>query len=135
MALLTRQATQTTSARVKALLDPAAVRQRLTERVNTTPGRLTAYLLVLGLLGVLTGISAVVGVGGRSDLVDAVATRSGPLAVQAQLLYRSLSDADATAAAAFLSSGTEPPALRARYQSRHRRGERRPRRRQPGQHG
>lgn len=117
MALLTRQTTQATAARVKALLDPAAVRERLAERVNTTPGRLTAYLVVLGLLGVLTGISAVVGVGSRSDLVDAVGTRSGPLAVQAQLLYRSLSDADATAAAAFLSSGTEPPALRARYQS------------------
>jgi hypothetical protein len=117
MALLTRQTAQATAARVKTLLDPAAVRDRFAERVNATPGRLTAYLVVLGLLGVLTGISAVVGVGSRSDLVDAVATRSGPLAVQAQLLYRSLSDADATAAAAFLSSGSEPPALRARYQS------------------
>jgi hypothetical protein len=117
MALLTRQTAQTAAARVKELLDPAAVRDRFAERVNSTPGRLTAYLVVLGLLGVLTGLSAVIGVGNRSDLVDAVATRSGPMAVQAQLLYRSLSDADATAAAAFLSSGTEPPALRARYQA------------------
>ena len=119
MALLTRttmQTTRVTVARVRALLDPAAVRERLEERVRTTPGRLTAYLVVLGLLGVLTGLSAVVGVGSRSDLVDAVATRSGPLAVQAQLLYRSLSDADATAAAAFLSSGAEQPQLRERYQ-------------------
>jgi hypothetical protein len=46
-----------------------------------------------------------------------VAERSGPLAVQAQQLYRSLSDADATAAAAFLSSGTESPELRLRYQT------------------
>jgi len=103
-------------ARARALLDPAAVRERLEERVRTTPGRLMAYLVVLGLLGVLAGLSAVVGVGGRSDLVDAVSARSGPLAVQAQLLYRSLSDADATAAAAFLSSGAEPPQLRERYQ-------------------
>ena len=73
-------------ARARALLDPAAVRERLEERVRTTPGRLMAYLVVLGLLGVLAGLSAVVGVGGRSDLVDAVSARSGPQAVQAQLL-------------------------------------------------
>src|SRR5262249_1652028 len=53
----------------------------------------------------------------RSSLVNGVRTRSGPLAVQAQQLYRSLSDADASAASAFLSGGVEPAQLRARYQS------------------
>jgi hypothetical protein len=52
-----------------------------------------------------------------ASLVDSVRSRSGPLSVQAQQLYRSLSDADATAAAAFLSNGVEPPALRSRYET------------------
>jgi hypothetical protein len=117
MALLTRQTAQATAARFRAALDPEALRQRLAERLDTTPGRLGAYLAALGLVGLLAGVSAVLGVGARADRVDAIATRSGPQAVQAQLLYRSLSDADATAAAAFLSSGVEPPALRTRYQA------------------
>src|SRR6185436_4832887 len=39
-----------------------------------------------------------------------------PLAAAAQQVYRSLSDADATAASAFLAGGIEPDALRQRYQ-------------------
>jgi len=98
-------------------IDPARVRARLSARANSTPGRLTIIMAVLALAGVLTGLAAVVGSAQRSDLIDAVGNRSGPLAVQAQQLYRSLSDADATAAAAFLSSGAEPVALRERYQA------------------
>jgi len=112
MALLT-----TARLRSRLAVDAGAVRDKLAARANSTPGRLTVLVVVLGLLGVLAGISAVVGAAQRSHLVDSVATHSGPLAVQAQQLYRSLSDADATAAAAFLSSGAEPPELRQRYQS------------------
>jgi hypothetical protein len=96
---------------------PAAARARLAARTATTPGRLTLYLTVIGILAALAGLAAVVGTAQRSSLVDSVATGSGPLTVQAQQLYRSLSDADATAAAAFLSSGAEPAALRERYQT------------------
>jgi hypothetical protein len=73
-------------------------------------------MLLLALLGLLAGIAGVVGVMQRSALVDGVRNGSGPLTVQAQQLYRSLSDADATVAAAFLSNGIEPAALRQRYQ-------------------
>ena len=51
----------------------------------------------------------------RQSATTDVRTSSGPLAVQAEILYRSMSDADATAASAFLSTGAEPPALRTRY--------------------
>jgi len=92
-------------------------RARIADRANSAPGRLTIFMAALAALGCLTGLAGVVGSAQRSDLIDAVANRSGPLAVQAQQLYRSLSDADATAAAAFLSSGSEPVALRERYQA------------------
>ena len=98
-------------------VDPNAVRDRIRTRLETTPGRLNAYLVALTVLGLLAGLAAVVGAVQRSDRIDSVATRTGPLAVQAQQLYRSLSDADATAAAAFLSSAAEPPQLRQRYQA------------------
>src|SRR3954447_4190579 len=84
--------------------DVGAVRDRIRTAAGTTPGRLTAYLIALTLVVALTGLSAVLGAAQRSSLIDSVANRSGPLAVQAQQLYRSLSDADATAAAAFLTS-------------------------------
>lgn len=84
-------------------------------RLRGTPGRLRGLLVVLVLLGLGAGLAGVIGVEQRSGLVDEVSTSRGPLTVQAQSLYRSLSDADATAAAAFLSTGTEPPALRTRY--------------------
>src|SRR5439155_23381430 len=90
--------------------------RRLAARARSTPGRLTVTMLVLLALGLLTGVAGVVGAAQRSSLVDGVRTQSGPLAVRAQQLYRSLSDADATAASAFLSNGVEPPALRKRYQ-------------------
>jgi hypothetical protein len=110
---------QLTVAKVRSTLavDPTEVRDRLKARLATTPGRLNAYLVALTVLGVLVGLVAVVGAVQRADRIDGVANRTGPLAVQAQQLYRSLSDADATAAAAFLSSAAEPAFLRLRYQS------------------
>jgi hypothetical protein len=74
-------------------------------------------MVLLVVLGVAAGLAAVLDVAQRSSTVDAVTGRSGPLTVQAQQLYRALSDADATAAAAFLAGGQEPAALRQRYQN------------------
>ena len=101
---------------------PAEIRNgrrvgRLAARARSTPGRLTELMLGLALLGLLAGLAAVVGTVQRSSLVDGVGTRSGPLTVRAQELYRALSDADATAASAFLSNGVEPAALRDKYQT------------------
>jgi hypothetical protein len=52
----------------------------------------------------------------RDDTISGVIDHREPLAAAAQQVYRSLSDADATAASAFLSIGTEPPELRQRYE-------------------
>lgn len=95
---------------------PGLPRRGLGSRLNSSPGRLSVMMGVLIALGLLAGIVAVIGVSQRGNLVDSVRTNSGPQTVSAQQLYRSLSDADATAAAAFLSSGAEPADLRSRYQ-------------------
>ncbi|GFJ90183.1 hypothetical protein Prum_038250 [Phytohabitans rumicis] len=68
------------------------------------------------MLGLATGIAGALGVRQRADLVSGATARSGELTVAAQRLYRALSDADATAASAFLTGGVEPAALRDRYQ-------------------
>lgn len=85
------------------------------QRSRTTPGRLiaiTAGLTALVLLTVAIGLTAA---RQRADRVDDVRTVSGPLSAQALDIYRSLSDADASAATAFLANGAEDPTLRKRY--------------------
>src|SRR5262245_40632466 len=83
-----RELTQTTVASVRSSLsvDPNVVRDRIRSRLETTPGRLNGYLIVLTVLGLLAGLSAVVGAAQRNDSIDGVVNRSGPLAVQAQRL-------------------------------------------------
>jgi hypothetical protein len=84
---------------------------------SRTARRLALWMVVLVVLGLAAGITAVTSVQSRAGFVDEVTTRGGPLVVAAQDLYRSLSDADATAASAFLTDGPEPAELRARYQT------------------
>jgi len=69
-------------------------------------------LVVLALASGLVGWLAMVQ---RAALVHDMTVRSSRLGASALDIYRSLSDADATAASAFLTGGREPPALRARY--------------------
>ena len=108
MAVLTR------SAPVRLIARGAASRGG---RLGGTPARLFAMMTVLATLGLAAGLVGVLDVAGRSSTLDAVTGRDGSLTVQAQELYRALSDADASAAAAFLAGGQEPAALRQRYQS------------------
>ncbi|NBH01834.1 hypothetical protein [Amycolatopsis sp. SID8362] len=82
----------------------------------TTPGRLTVIAVGLVLLSLLAGLVATLSVQNRDDTITGVIDHREPLAAAAQQVYRSLSDADATAASAFLSIGTEPPELRQRYE-------------------
>jgi hypothetical protein len=96
---------------------PAGLRGRIAGGLRDTPRRLGAILAGVVALGLAVGIVGLTGVRQRVDLIDGVTYRSGPLAVASQNLYRSLSDADATAASAFLSGGVEPPAQRERYQN------------------
>ncbi|WP_433794899.1 hypothetical protein [Actinoplanes sp. CA-252034] len=78
------------------------------------------WLVAIGLvvLALITGTAAVSDVRQRSALLTDVSEVKAPISVDAQTLYRSLADADATAAAAFLSTGGESAALRTRYLDR-----------------
>lgn len=87
------------------------------QRLRRTPERLALATAVLIVLGLATGVAAAVGVRQRIDLINGATARNGDLAVASQRLYRALSDADATAANAFLTGGVEPAALRERYQA------------------
>jgi hypothetical protein len=81
----------------------------------TTPDLYRLVLAGLVLLGLASGVAGLVTERHRSLLAADIGSVRGPLSVGAQDLYRSLSDADATAATAFLTNGAEPAALRERY--------------------
>ncbi|WP_028661551.1 hypothetical protein [Saccharomonospora saliphila] len=99
------------------LLDlPAGAVRRLTSSAATTPGRLSLIGAGLVALSLLTGLVGTLAAQDRADTVDGLVEHREPLAAAAQELYRSLSDADATAASAFLWAGVESPELRRRYE-------------------
>jgi hypothetical protein len=78
---------------------------------------LVTFTAALVVASVLVGVLTAITVQGRAQALDDLTTRSGPLTVAAQDVYRSLSDADATANSAFLSGGLEPADVRARYEA------------------
>jgi hypothetical protein len=84
---------------------------------RTTPGVLGAFAVALVVVGLLAGLFTALSVQGRNNALDDLAIRSGPLSAAAQEIYRSLSDADATATGAFLAGGLEPAATRQRYEA------------------
>ena len=93
----------------------AALWQRLRQRAMTTPGKL-ALASMLVVAGVLCfGVVATLAVHSRSTAANAARTQTEPLLVQAVTLYDSLSDANATATATFLTGGLEPAQRRAHY--------------------
>jgi hypothetical protein len=81
----------------------------------TTPGRLSVITAGLVALTMAAGAASVLALQDKTATLDELSMRSAPLRIAAQQVYRSLSDADATAASAFLSGGTEPAPARARY--------------------
>ncbi|HWS34736.1 MAG TPA: hypothetical protein VN408_18590, partial [Actinoplanes sp.] len=89
--------------------------RRLAGLRHTSPGRLQLMLAVLlvlaGLAGLVTGLTAWSARTGTADLRD----RVQPLLAEAETIQSSLADADTTAALAFVTGGLEPPALTARY--------------------
>ncbi|MFI5952259.1 hypothetical protein [Cryptosporangium sp. NPDC051539] len=85
-------------------------------RARTTPGLLLILTVVLVVLGLLWAAVSLFATRDRAGQVEDIRTVSGPLSVDALDIYRSLSDADASAASAFLSNGAGTPALRTRYQ-------------------
>lgn len=92
----------------RVLASPAAAVRQVTRSAATTPGRLSVIAAGLVLLTVLTGIVGALALQEKQTTIDNLIEHREPLAAAAQQLYRSLSDADATAASAFLAGGVEP---------------------------
>ncbi|MEU5543603.1 hypothetical protein AB0G85_14585 [Streptomyces sioyaensis] len=82
---------------------------------TTEPGRLRVIGAVLALLVVVFGAVTAWQVSDRAAAADDVVTHSQPLTSDAASIYRSLADADTTAAAGFLADGEESRATRERY--------------------
>ncbi|WP_411076795.1 hypothetical protein [Streptomyces sp. cmx-10-25] len=93
----------------------AVGRERLRTAATTEPGRLQILGAVLALLVVAFGAVTALEVTGRASAADDVVGRSQPLSADAAALYRSLADADTTAAGGFLAGTLEPAASRERY--------------------
>lgn len=81
----------------------------------TTPGKLIIICVILFLGCVTTGLYASTVLEDRTQTLQRLIDRTEPLAEAAQVLYSSLSIADASANAAFISGGLETPELRERY--------------------
>lgn len=98
------------------LLDlPVTAWRALTRSVRRSPGRLTVLGVGLVLLALVFGVVGTIAVQGKTDTINELIDHREPLTAASQEVYRSLSDADATSANAFLVIGAEPPELRARY--------------------
>ena len=80
-----------------------------------TPLMLRWTLIGLVSVSLLWGAAAAWTVAQHESAADSVVTTIEPLSVDAQQIYRALSDADATAATSFLSGGLEPQPVRQRY--------------------
>jgi len=94
---------------------PGAAVRGVVRSARTTPGRLTVIVIGLIVLALVTGVVATVTLQSRKNTINDLIDHREPLAAASQEVYRSLSDADATAASAFLAIGVEPPSLRQRY--------------------
>lgn len=81
----------------------------------TTPGRLRLLLAGLIVLSLAWGVLAALTAEQHASAAADVVAVSEPLSLDAEQIYQSLSDADATAAGAFLVGGLEPAADLQRY--------------------
>ncbi|GAC58198.1 hypothetical protein GOHSU_32_00150 [Gordonia hirsuta DSM 44140 = NBRC 16056] len=81
----------------------------------TTPGKLVVIMFALTLASLLTGWYSSATLNERSQTLESLIDRSEPLAESAEVLYSSLSVADAAANSAFISGGRESPDLRRLY--------------------
>jgi hypothetical protein len=95
---------------------PATAVRRVRRSAASTPGRLFVIGVALVVLSLLTGLVGALGLQQKQATIDNLIEHREPVAAASQQIYRSLSDADATAASAFLSGGTPPAALRERYE-------------------
>jgi len=103
------------TARHQLRAGPLARPARRAVRPATMPGKLCWTLAGLVGVSLLWGTVAAWSVAQRAAAAGQAVTTIEPLSVDAQQIYRALSDADATAATSFLSGGLEPHPVRHRY--------------------
>lgn len=97
------------------LIEPDRRRSPGLEFLTATPGRLAVLAVVLMAAALAAGAVTAAAITDRQQRIQGLRANSEPLADTAQVLYSSLSIADASATSAFLAGGVEPPDLRARY--------------------
>jgi hypothetical protein len=114
--MVTVAAPESDASRRGVLGIPATAVRRARRSAASTPGRLFVIGVGLVVLALLTGITGVVALQQKQATIDNLIAHREPVAAASQQIYRSLSDADATAASAFLSGGTPPATLRDRYE-------------------
>ncbi|MFC9250966.1 hypothetical protein [Amycolatopsis thailandensis] len=103
--------------RVAKLFDlPMSAFSALRRSASATPGRLVLIAIGLALSCLVAGQFGTVTAEDRQVTITGLIDRREPLAAAAQQVYRALSDADATSASSFLVVGSEPVALRQRYE-------------------
>jgi hypothetical protein len=83
---------------------------------RTTAGVVVLIAIVVSTMCVVGGLASGAALNARITEQKAVLENTEPFAYAAQNLYAALSAADAAAATAFLSGGTQTPLTRARYQ-------------------
>ena len=81
----------------------------------TTPGKLQLFAVIVAVTTIAFGAIAFAAAAARRHAAAAVAGRTERLLVESDRLDASLSDADTTAVATFLTGGIEPAARRQRY--------------------
>ncbi|MFI5804521.1 hypothetical protein [Streptomyces sp. NPDC051561] len=89
--------------------------ERLKAGATTEPGRLRVIGAVLALLVLAFGAATAWQVSDRSAAADDVVSRSQPLSADAASIYRSLADADTSAASGFLAGAQEPRSVTEKY--------------------
>ncbi|WP_431680891.1 hypothetical protein [Kitasatospora sp. KL5] len=104
------------AARLPGLQDAGERLAELRRAVGTPPGRLRLAGAALVALVLLFGGTAARQSDTRATATDQVVEHSQPLSRDAAEIYRSLADADTTAASGFLLAGDEPAELRKRYE-------------------
>ena len=83
---------------------------RLVDSTRNTPGRIRLLSIGIAAVVALTALSTAASVSDRRAAASRTATTTEPLVLASQNAHASLVAADAAAAAAFLSGGTEDPA-------------------------
>ena len=107
---------QTAPGARRVLSLPASAVRNARKSAASSPGRLFVIGVGLVVLALLTGVVGALAMQQKQDTIDNLLEHREPVAAASQQIYRSLSDADATAASAFLAGGTPPAALRDRYE-------------------